>query len=57
MIKNVDLKKTWYLKTAIIEKEWIKSFKRDIWEGPKYLKPLIEFISLSCFKFFFTVPE
>ena len=57
MIKNVDLKKTWYLKTAIIEKEWIKSFKSDIWDGPKYLNPLVELISLKDFKSFLTLPE
>ena len=57
IIINVDLKNTLYLKTAIIEKEWIKSLKMDIWDGPKYLKPLLEFISPNSFINFFTVPE
>ena len=57
IIMKVDLKKTWYLKTAIIEKEWIKSLKSDIWDGPKYLKPLIEFTTPNDTKFFLTVPE
>ena len=30
------------LKTAIIEKECIKSLKKFIWVGPKYLRPLID---------------
>ena len=54
---KVDLKKTRYLKTAIIENEWINSLKNDICDGPNYLKPLTEFISLIFFKFFFKVPE
>ena len=52
IIRKVDLKKTWYLKTAIIEKEWIKSLKSDIWDGPKYLKPLTEFTAPNDTKFF-----
>ena len=43
----IDLKKTWYLKTAIIEKECINNLNKDIFEGPKYLVPLIESISLN----------
>ena len=34
IIRNVDLKKTVYLKTAIIEKECMTKLKRDILEGP-----------------------
>ena len=41
-----EVKKTRYLKTAIMDKEWTISLKRDICEGPKYLIPLKEFISL-----------
>ena len=47
-----DLKKTWFLKTAIIENEWINNLNNDIFDGPKYLNPLIESISfklLICF--------
>ena len=30
----LDLKKTEYLKTAIIENEWINKFNKDILDGP-----------------------
>ena len=56
MIK-IDRKNTWVLKTAIIENEWIISFKNDILDGPKYLTPLIEFISFKILISFFNVPE
>jgi hypothetical protein len=57
IIKKLDLKKTWYLKTAIIEKECITRLNNDIFEGPKYLIPLVEFISFNFFIFFLTEPE
>ena len=57
IIKKLDLKKTWYLKTAIIEKECIARFSKDIFDGPKYRTPRIEFISFKTFKFFVTEPE
>jgi hypothetical protein len=57
IIIKVDLKKTVYLKTAIIENECITRLKRDIFEGPKYLSPLIESTSFKLVKFFFTDPE
>ena len=38
MIIIDDLKKTVYLKTAIIEKEWMIRLKKDIFVGPKYLE-------------------
>ena len=41
-----DLNKTWYLNTAIIENEWIIRLINDIFDGPKYLRPLKELISL-----------
>ena len=44
-IKKIDLKNTWNLKTAIIENEWINNLNKDIFEGPKYLDPLVELIS------------
>ena len=53
MIIKVDLKKTVYLKTAMIEKECMTRFRRDILEGPKYLRPLIESVSFRFVKFFF----
>ena len=40
--KIKDRKKVVLLKTAIIEKEWIKSLKKLIFDGPKYLKLLID---------------
>ena len=52
-----DLKKTVFLKTAIIEKEWITRFNRDILEGPTYLRPLMEFTELSCDTWYFKEPE
>jgi len=57
IIIKVDLKKTVYLKTAIIENECITRLKRDIFEGLKYLRPLIESISFKFIKCFFTDPE
>ena len=57
IIIKVDLKKTVYLKTAIIENECIVRLKKDIFEGPKYLRPLIESTSFKFVKFFFTDPE
>ena len=40
--RKADLKNTVFLNTAIIENEWIIRLKRDIFDGPKYLNPLIE---------------
>ena len=57
IIIKVDLKKTVYLKTAIIENECIARLKNDIVDGPKYLRPLIESTSFKLFKFFLTDPE
>ena len=57
MIIIDDLKKTVYLKTAIIEKEWMIRLKKDIFVGPKYLDPLIESVSLKFEIYFFTEPE
>ena len=57
IIIKVDLKKTVYLKTPIIENECMARLKRDILEGPKYLRPLIESISFRFVKFFFIDPE
>ena len=57
IIIKVDLKKTVFLKTAIIENECIARLKKDILEGPKYLRPLIESTSFKFVKFFFIVPE
>ena len=59
-VMNADinpLKKTWDLKTAMIEKEWTPRLKRDILDGPKYLKPLVELIVFNLLIDFFNVPE
>ena len=56
-INKEDLNKTWYLKTAIIANECSIKCSRDIFEGPKYLIPLTEFIVSSSLKYLFTVPE
>ena len=39
------------------EKCLVINLNKDILEGPKYLLPLIELITLNFFNFFFTVPE
>ena len=52
-----DLKKTWNLNTAIIEKEWIIRLVNDILEGPKKRFPLMESISFNFSILFFNVPE
>ena len=57
IIMKADLKKTIYLNTPIIEIEWITRLNSDIFEGPKYLKPLIEFTSFRFDKCFFRDPE
>ena len=56
-IKIIDLNSTVYLNTAIIENECMRSLNKDILDGPKYLNPLIDSISLKFFRYFFTVPE
>ena len=53
MIKMLILK-TVYLKTAIIENECIIRLKRDIFDVPKYLRPLIDPVSFRCLTFFCT---
>ena len=56
-INNADLKKIIFLKTAIIAKEWITSLYNDIFDGPKYLSPLIDSISFKLLICFFKDPE
>tara|TARA_B110000881_G_C18098947_1_gene281859 strand:+ start:226 stop:414 length:189 start_codon:yes stop_codon:yes gene_type:complete len=41
----------------MIESEWIINLKKDIFEGPKYLLPLIELIELKLKMFFLNDPE
>ena len=57
IIKIIVLSSTVYLNTAIIENECMRSLNKDILDGPKYLKPLIDSISFKFFRYFFTVPE
>ena len=56
-ITTADLKKTIFLKTAIIENECKINFNNDILDGPKYLFPLIQSISLYSLIYFLKVPE
>ena len=51
-----DLIKTWYLKAAIIEKESTIKAAMLIFEGPKYLLPLMHGILFNFNTYFFTVP-
>tara|TARA_Y100001958_G_C21144233_1_gene482065 strand:+ start:787 stop:1086 length:300 start_codon:yes stop_codon:yes gene_type:complete len=55
--KTVDLKRTLYLKTAIIDNECKKRLNNDIFDGPKYLIPRFESISLYLGIYFFNDPE
>ena len=54
---KADLKQTWCLKTAIIDKEWKTSLKNDIFEGPKNRLPLIESIWVKFLIFFLNDAE
>ena len=45
--KIADLKKTAFLKTLIIENECSIKLIKDILEGPKYLRPLLESFRLN----------
>ena len=54
--KRKERTNTVLLKTAIIEKECNKSLKKFIFEGPKYLFPLIEGIDILSLIIFVTDP-
>ena len=41
----------------MIESECFNKFKKLIWDGPKYLFPLIDWIETSSFSTFFSEPE
>ena len=56
-IKKIKVKKTRYLNTAIMQRECIMSLNKDMCANPKYLFPLIEFISLYFLMCFLKVPE
>ena len=51
-INIIDLKYTFFLNTAIIDSEWINNLNKDIFDGPKYRAPRIDFISLKFSTFF-----
>ena len=53
----MDLKITPVLKTAIIAKECFIKFKKLIFEGPKYLEPLIDGDLIKLFSVFAKEPE
>ena len=55
-INNNDLNKTWYLKDAIIDIEWIINPIKGILEGPKYLSPRTVGIPYRLGINFFAVP-
>ena len=58
IIENInDLIKTFFLNTAIIEKEWIINLKIGTLDWPAYLNPLTEFMLWRILICFFTVPE
>ena len=54
---RTDLIKTANLKTAIIESECLIRFIKLIFEGPKYLIPLIEGVDIKSFSIFLNDPE
>ena len=55
-INNNDLKRTWYLKDAIIDIEWMINPFKGILEGPKYLSPRIVGTLYKLEIYFFAVP-
>ena len=56
--KNIiDLIKTFILKTEIIANEWINKFLKLIFDGPKYLDPLIDGTVDLCYSNFVNAPE
>ena len=55
--KAIDLKITADLNTAIIAKEWFIKFKKLIFEGPKYLEPLIDGELIKLISVFAKEPE
>ncbi len=57
IVKKIEKEKTRYLNTATIERECMISLTNDIFEGPKYLNPLKEFISLYFLTCFLKEPE
>ena len=54
---NIDLINTFILKTEIIAKEWISKFLKLIFDGPKYLGPLIDGTVDLSFSNFVNAPE
>ena len=56
-INNADLNNTVFLKTLIIDKECFNKFEKLIFDGPKYLTPLIDGIDIKSFSIFFKDPE
>ena len=53
----IDLTSTFILNTDIIANEWIIKFLKLIFDGPKYLNPLIEGTTDLSFSNFASVPE
>ena len=57
MINNAERINTVFLKTLIIESECFNKLLKLIFEGPKYLLPLIEEIEIFLFSTFVNDPE
>ncbi len=53
----ITLRRTWYLKTAIIENECIIKLVKDILDGRTYLAPLMQGISSNFLIYFLTLDE
>ena len=56
-MNKADLIKTVFLNTLIIESECFNNLKKLIWDGPKYLLPLIDGEEIKSFSIFFSDPE
>ena len=56
-INKAERIKTVFRKTLIIERECFNKLKKLIFDGPKYLVPLIEGMGIKFFSIFFNDPE
>ena len=57
IIKSPDRIKNVFLKTLMIESECFIKLKKLIFDGPKYLLPLVDGIGNKLFSIFFNDPE
>ena len=56
-MKNADRIRKVFLKTLIIASECLIKFIKLIWDGTKYLVPLIDGIGIKLFSIFLNEPE